>query len=140
MWFKFFCVAVFILTFTGCASVRKETKNTQIQQLQMQVVKLKDQIQQKDEEIGYLEKQLRDTQDKKVAYKSKARESKYDTVEMTPKNIQLALKNVGLYAGPIDGKIGKETKKAIRDFQKANALTVDGIIGKETWLKLKKYL
>ena len=37
-------------------------------------------------------------------------------------------------------KTGKTTKKAIKEFQKANGLTTDGIVGKQTWLRLKKYL
>jgi len=56
------------------------------------------------------------------------------------KQIQSALKKAGFDPGPIDGKIGKKTKKAIRQFQKANGLKADGIVGKLTWVKLKKYL
>jgi len=59
---------------------------------------------------------------------------------LTHKDIQLALKNAGFYNGHIDGKIGKSTKKAIREFQKANGLKADGIIGKETKEKLAGYL
>lgn len=53
---------------------------------------------------------------------------------------QKALKNAGFPVGPIDGKMGPKTKKAIKDFQKTNNLTVDGIVGIKTWSKLKPYL
>ncbi|HQQ06618.1 MAG TPA: peptidoglycan-binding domain-containing protein, partial [Candidatus Omnitrophota bacterium] len=39
-----------------------------------------------------------------------------------------------------DGKLGKQTRSAIRDFQKANGLTVDGKVGKKTWAQLEPFL
>lgn len=38
--------------------------------------------------------------------------------------------------GTIDGKFGTKTLAAVRQFQKANGLVVDGIVGKATWSKL----
>lgn len=37
-----------------------------------------------------------------------------------------------------DGKFGPKTEAAVKKFQKTKALTVDGIVGKETWAKLFK--
>ena len=56
------------------------------------------------------------------------------------KDIQIALKNAGFYKGKIDGDIGPLTRKAIREFQLKNNLTVDGELGPKTWVVLKKYL
>lgn len=56
------------------------------------------------------------------------------------KDIQQALKNAGFYNGKIDGVKGKGTKKAIKDFQKANGLKADGIVGSRTWELLFNYL
>lgn len=56
------------------------------------------------------------------------------------RQIQTALKNAGFDPGPVDGKIGPKTKKAIKDFQAANGLTSDGKVGPKTWAKLSKYL
>ncbi|MCM8792068.1 MAG: peptidoglycan-binding protein, partial [Candidatus Omnitrophica bacterium] len=54
--------------------------------------------------------------------------------------IQIALKNAGYNPGEIDGKMGKQTRQAIRAFQKANGLVVDGKVGKRTWSLLREYL
>jgi len=59
---------------------------------------------------------------------------------LTRKEIQTALKNAGFYSGSIDGKVGKQTKKAIREFQKANGLKADGIVGPKTRDLLLQYL
>jgi hypothetical protein len=58
----------------------------------------------------------------------------------TAKEIQLALKNAGFYAGAVDGKIGPKSQQAIVDFQKANGLTADGKVGPRTWAALSRYL
>jgi len=62
------------------------------------------------------------------------------TVQLSPKQIQRALKSAGFYQGPIDGKIGSKTKEAIIKFQKAKGLKADGIVGKRTSVALNKYL
>ena len=36
----------------------------------------------------------------------------------------------------VDGDFGSETQKAVQDYQRKNGLTVDGIVGKNTWGKL----
>ncbi len=58
----------------------------------------------------------------------------------TPKEIQQALKNAGLYDGNVDGKIGPKTKKAIEAFQSQNGLKADGKVGRKTWKALSVYL
>lgn len=58
----------------------------------------------------------------------------------TSKDIQQALKNAGVYGGPIDGNIGPKSKKAIRDFQTQNGLSPDGKVGPRTWKKLAPHL
>ena len=39
--------------------------------------------------------------------------------------------------GEIDGSFGPKVDNAVRRFQKDNGLVVDGIVGKNTWNKLK---
>lgn len=56
------------------------------------------------------------------------------------RDIQLCLKNAGFYGGKIDGVKGKQTKRAIKDFQESNGLKVDGVVGSKTWKTLSKYM
>ena len=60
--------------------------------------------------------------------------------ELPSMNIQKALKNAGYYQGNVDGKIGSATEAAVKQFQKDNGLHADGIVGRNTWDKLKVYL
>jgi len=62
------------------------------------------------------------------------------TGKPTPKQIQQALKNAGLYDGKIDGTIGPKTKKAIETFQTQNGLKADGKVGRKTWKAMSAYL
>lgn len=55
----------------------------------------------------------------------------------TDKTIQIALKKLGLYHGKIDGKLGKKSKKAIKEFQLRNKLAADGKVGPKTWRLLR---
>ncbi len=131
-------VLVLIISLSGCATARK--KDRQRQALRNQVSVLQAQIQVKDQEIS----NLKDALNKPVAEKEQVtiKRSFMGEVKSRPKarQIQVALKNAGYYNGAIDGKIGKVTKDAIKAFQRANNLIVDGKMGKKTWELLRKYL
>ncbi len=50
--------------------------------------------------------------------------------------IQNRLQALNLYAGPIDGNFGGRTEMAVKAFQAANHLDVDGVVGPNTWSAL----
>ncbi len=50
--------------------------------------------------------------------------------------LQTILKNRGLDSGSVDGIYGPTTETAVRAFQQANNLGVDGIVGATTWAAL----
>ncbi len=58
----------------------------------------------------------------------------------TTREIQQALKNAGFYQGAVDGKLGPQTRAAIKEFQRVHGLTDDGVVGRQTWGKLRAYL
>lgn len=56
----------------------------------------------------------------------------------TVKRMQLLLQQHGAPTLAADGDFGPKTDAAIRAFQKAHGLTVDGIVGPKTWAELLK--
>ena len=49
------------------------------------------------------------------------------------RDLQEALKTLGQNPGPIDGVFGAQTDTAVRAFQQAKGITVDGVVGTITW-------
>ncbi|MFH1478267.1 MAG: peptidoglycan-binding domain-containing protein [Candidatus Omnitrophota bacterium] len=136
------------LILTGCATTGRGLKSQEYKSLQCKVANLETELREKDRLISELEYQLEEkkAEPAKPAYITPSKKAvsqkseKKKTYKKTPERIQKALKNAGFYKGPIDSKIGKNTKKAISDFQKANGITSDGVVGKKTWSKLSKFL
>ena len=61
------------------------------------------------------------------------------SLKRTTREVQQALKNAGFYQGAIDGKTGPLTRAAVQEFQRVHGLTDDGVVGKQTWAKLRAY-
>lgn len=62
------------------------------------------------------------------------------TIPKTVKNLQKCLNDLGYECGKVDGIIGVKTLAAIRKFQAANRLHIDGIAGPKTWAKIMTIL
>ena len=79
-----------------------------------------------------------------VKPKEPSEEDKYPTIKKGSKGadvtkLQTLLMKKG-YALPkygADGSFGAETLNAVKNFQKDHGLTVDGIVGKNTWVALE---
>lgn len=126
---------VFVFSLSGCATMRKND-DLEIQGLRNKVLALETQLREKDDEINSLKESTVKSNEEINVSAAKVVEVK----QPDGKQIQIALKNAGYFEGVIDGKMGKNTRKAIREFQKANNLPVDGKVGKKTWTALKDYL
>ena len=46
------------------------------------------------------------------------------------------LKALGHDPGPVDGVFGAQTESAVRAFQQAREITVDGVVGRVTWINI----
>lgn len=56
------------------------------------------------------------------------------------REVQSILKQIGYYKGVVDGIYGPQTEAAVKNFQRNMALIVDGIVGKNTYKALERYL
>lgn len=54
------------------------------------------------------------------------------------KVVQTILSEKGFYSGDIDSIFGNDTLNAVKEFQRSNGLTVDGIVGYETYQYLTR--
>lgn len=54
--------------------------------------------------------------------------------------LQVALTNLSYYTGKLDGDYGAGTQSAVRNFQRAAKIDVDGACGNETWTALNNML
>ncbi|MCK9603826.1 MAG: peptidoglycan-binding protein [Candidatus Omnitrophica bacterium] len=138
----FLVAMLFLVSLGGCATARKQ-KDLDIQGLKNQVSVLEAQIQTKDEEINSLKDALnKPAEEKESSVNQVGKKKVVGEVKSRPsvKMIQVALKNAGFDPGHIDGRMGRQTRDAIKAFQKANNLNADGKAGKETWGLLGKYL
>jgi peptidoglycan hydrolase-like protein with peptidoglycan-binding domain len=52
------------------------------------------------------------------------------------RDLQEAMKALGHDPGPIDGVFGDATESAVKSFQQEREITVDGIVGKVTWINI----
>ena len=126
-------IVIFLVMFlAGCATTR-EGQDIQTQQLQKRISLLEAELQRKNQEISNLEDALGSQQTRQSSKTGAVK-------QMSIRQIQMALKSAGFYKGSVDGRMGSQTKQAIREFQKANGLKADGIAGKRTVEKLSEYL
>ena len=59
---------------------------------------------------------------------------------LNAQRIQMCLKNAGVYAGPVNGRIGTHTRQAVLKFQKLRGLDETGIADNDTRPALLAYL
>ena len=131
---KILAAALLVVFSSGCAAAHRG-HGLQNQELQNRISYLEAELERKNQEVHSLESELIMPQNASIA----AKEGK-SVSRLSAKQIQTALKNAGFYKGTIDGSLGPRTKEAIKNFQKENGLFPDGVVGKQTREKLKRYL
>ena len=131
-------IGIVLIGSTGCAQKKKVSKTAA---LEAQVNVLADEVVRLDQSI----QEIRASQQAQPRSASSAGAGAgiYRTpsgFELPSANIQKALSNAGYYQGKVDGKIGPSTRDAVKAFQKDHGLGSDGVVGRQTWEKLKVYL
>lgn len=58
------------------------------------------------------------------------------TIGPEAERVQSRLKELGHYDGPVDGRFGRGTEKAVKSFQREEGLMVDGVVGPGVWKRL----
>jgi peptidoglycan hydrolase-like protein with peptidoglycan-binding domain len=58
------------------------------------------------------------------------------STEPAVRDLQEALKALGHDPGPVDGVFGATTEAAVKAFQQAKGIAVDGIVGRVTWINI----
>ncbi len=129
-----------LVLISGCATTRAKRDTTT--DLQSQVTELQTQLQSKDQEIQELQARLesndRAIQSAPTYAGSNISSSSFIRVSgVSVKDVQQSLARAGLDPGPADGRMGKKTKAAIKEFQRSHHLRADGIVGEKTWSFLK---
>lgn len=135
-------VVVFALTtFIGCNKKKKEEAADINGVTTENVVSVTDNAAQAaDNSVPVVVENASATNSTEVSEPAMAPSSAEAAGKPTPKEVQQALKNAGLYDGKVDGHVGPKTKKAIEAFQTQNNLKADGKVGRKTWKLLSPYL
>ena len=135
--------ALTILVASGCATTRAHKPDAS-QDPQRQIADLQSQLVTKDQEIADLKYQVDSSRQAlpttNFSSGSSSGTSKIVRVSgVSGVEVQRALLRAGYDPGPIDGKLGKKTKSAIKSFQRKQGLTADGVIGEKTWSALRAF-
>ncbi|MFA5059972.1 MAG: peptidoglycan-binding protein [Candidatus Omnitrophota bacterium] len=130
-------MAVAVLFLAGCATTQK-AQESQMQQLQDRITYLESELDKTHQQVQGLESELVKTQEASVVAAPKTTHKNIRVEGVSVSDVQAALKNAGHYSGNIDGKMGPQTKEAVKAFQAANDLNPDGVVGKKTWSLLNK--
>ncbi len=127
------------LSVAGCATTR--ARKPDAKDAAAQVETLQSELAAKDQQIQDLQYQLDSYQQSipssgNYSSGSSSKSAVIKVAGVTVKDVQKALSRAGFDPGPIDGRVGRKTKAAIKDFQRRNNLKADGIVGERTWARL----
>ena len=128
------------LSVAGCATARPRHADPAATPENPQVVELQNQLAAKDQQIQDLQYQLdqrRGGPSSANFTSSSGTSPKIRVSGVSISEVQTALERAGFDPGPVDGKMGKKTRAAIKAFQRAHGLKADGVIGDRTWKMLQ---
>ena len=80
--------------------------------------------------------QIENTPEQEATVMVEARLLKNGSTGSAVRKLQILLNGLGYGCGAVDGEFGPKTLAAVKAYQKAQGLEVDGIVGSATWGKL----
>ncbi len=133
-----------LLVSSGCATTARPQRLS-AHELQGRVLHLETLAEQRDLELAQLREDLQAEREARWALERRFEQPLQPkatavTGTLSIREMQRALQQAGFDPGAIDGKLGKRTRAAIRAFQQAHGLAVDGRIGPQTVAKLQPYI
>ena len=137
-------VAVFLISliFSGCGIVSKSRYESDVKGLHTRVGTLESKVegvelkQTEAERLAFERAQAAEEAKMAVPRTNIVPREKIGKSKARVKEIQTCLANAGFYKGAVDGIKGKKTRRPIKEFQEANGLTPDGVVGPKTWALL----
>jgi murein L,D-transpeptidase YcbB/YkuD len=139
---------ILIIAVSGCSTVPKKFKE-EVSGIKSRVETLESRVEGVESKQSETERQTSEqmqaidelkTRSERIARSNISVKSKVSPkIKSGIREIQTCLKNSGFYDGKIDGVRGRGTRKAIKEFQRANGLKADGRVGPKTWELLNKY-
>lgn len=135
-----FFLIISMVSMAGCATTKARKPDPAAEQ-NAQLTQMQQELQAKDQQIQDLQYQLQNNQSysgTNVSSGSGSGKSSMIRVSgVSVSDVQKALTRAGYDPGAIDGRMGKKTKSAIKQFQRRNNLMADGVVGEKTWSKLR---
>jgi len=141
-WFQSSIIPVVVLCLaSGCATTKPHRPDP-AQDPQRQIAELQSQLQAKDQEIQDLHYQLENSRQALPAANftpSGGGDPKniLRVSGVSEMDVQKALSRAGFDPGPVDGRLGKKTRAAVKAFQRRHNLSADGVVGEKTWAALR---
>lgn len=123
-------------------TAQRDAYKNQTDQIKNQVQTLQSSLAYEKQKTMELESKLKSLSSELESFEEIALYEEKPTITSSDftKKVQMALYTAGFDPGKIDGKMGQQTIQAIKKFQQDMGLKVDGIVGRETWDILQRYL
>lgn len=130
----------------GCASLSgtqaKETEDLKVRvnSLESQVAALNQHLEQETQDQPSAQGQVKGPSPAGMTSQTLRAPKGTAKTQWTVRQTQQALVSAGFYKGVVDGREGPRTREAIKEFQRAQGLKADGVVGPATTQALARYV